>query len=134
MISGKEYYVGAAAAPLHDLVDQLLLCRTPIPRRSPVPSIDDVTDEVQRLREVMPQKVEQRARLACTGAQVDVGYPDSPVIPVVIHGLPLLPALTRVNSNERFHHQRPTIRLSDIRCRCFYVLYGIRSRLRQLDK
>ena len=58
MISREEYYVGASPAPVHDFIHQLLLNRTPVPRRSPVPSVYYVANEVEGLSDVMGEEIE----------------------------------------------------------------------------
>src|SRR5712672_4145908 len=55
VISRKEYYLGAAMTPSNDLIYQLLLRLTPVPRRAPVPSVYYVANKVQGLRDVMAQ-------------------------------------------------------------------------------
>src|SRR5271166_5958466 len=58
MMPRQEYYVGAAAAPSPNLIHHFLLLGTPVPRRSPVPAVDYVADQVKGLRNVTPQKIE----------------------------------------------------------------------------
>src|SRR5271167_4975146 len=53
MIPGDEYYVDASPPPLNDLIHYLLLRGTPVPRRPPVPSVNDVADQVKGLRNMM---------------------------------------------------------------------------------
>src|ERR1700691_1414417 len=98
MISRQEYYVGATPAPSHDFVDQLLLHGTPVPRRTAVPSVDDVADEIEGLRNMTAQEVEQRACLARSSSEVHIGDPDRSVIVALKHGLPSPPRLLRIDS------------------------------------
>jgi hypothetical protein len=60
---------------LHDVVVRL----RPEPAFAKLPSVDDVADEIQILRLVVPQEIEQIRRLAAARAEVDIGQPDRAV-------------------------------------------------------
>jgi hypothetical protein len=60
---------------LHDVVVRL----RPEPAFAKLPAVDDVADEIQVFRLVMPKEIEQIRRLAATRAEVDVGQPDRAV-------------------------------------------------------
>jgi hypothetical protein len=58
MIPRDEYYFGATMPPSYDLIDQFLLRLTPVPRRSPVPSVNYVANQVEGLRDMIAKKIE----------------------------------------------------------------------------
>ena len=64
-------------APLRDLAQQLLediVVRLRPMRAAPdLPEIDDVADEIDRVRLDLAQKIEQRRGLRCACAEVHVG-------------------------------------------------------------
>src|ERR1700678_310445 len=98
VISRQEYYIDATPAPSHDLIYQRLLRGTPVPRRPPVPSVDYVTHEIEGLRNMTAQEIEQRACLARSSSEVHIGDPDRSVIVALKHGLPSPPRLLRIDS------------------------------------
>ena len=58
VISRQENHVGATAAPLHDLIHQLLLSEAPVPRRAQVKPVDYIANEIEGLCNVMAKKIE----------------------------------------------------------------------------
>jgi hypothetical protein len=51
----------------------------PVPAALELPAVDDVADEVELIRFVVPQEIQQKIGLATGSTQVNIGYPDSPV-------------------------------------------------------
>jgi hypothetical protein len=82
---------------LHDIVVRL----GPEPAFLQLPSIDDVTDEIDRLGVVTAQEVEQEERLATLGSKVHVGDEIArklrgPGSPSAMRMLPCLPDTTNL--------------------------------------
>ncbi|KAF1857770.1 hypothetical protein Lal_00041159 [Lupinus albus] len=63
--------------PLADLAQELLhhvvMGLRPVPAGAELPAVDDVADEVDGVRVVVPQEAEQHPRLAPPGAEVQIG-------------------------------------------------------------
>src|SRR5580700_10629309 len=68
--------------------NQALLRGTPMPRRSAVPSVDYIADEIEGLCNMMSQEVEQRTCFARSRTEVHIGDPDRSVVTALKHGLP----------------------------------------------
>src|SRR5215469_5306581 len=129
MIARQENHIGAATPPLPDFIDQFLLLGAPVPRRPQVPSVDDVADQVERLRDMIPQEIEQRACLARACSEMHIRDPDRSVIHSLNHGppLPLMPreptrgSLPPASSDPIGLCARPTFPMSEL-----YDEYAIR--------
>jgi hypothetical protein len=62
----------------------------PIPRLAQPPAIDDVAHQIDRQRIVVAQEVEQIIGLAAARSEMDVRYPDRPILEDgrdVVHGI-----------------------------------------------
>src|SRR5207247_8569234 len=59
-----------------DLLDHIVVRLRPIPRFLQAPAVDDVADEVDRLRLGASQEVEEKLGLAAAGAEMQVRDPD----------------------------------------------------------
>ena len=79
MIAGQKLDAGAALAPGGDFFDDCLLRPVKPPRRSEVPTIDYVANEVQLFRLMVAQKIEQHLSLAGMRAEMKIRYPNSTI-------------------------------------------------------
>jgi len=79
MIAGNVDHLRAFAGFAQHFLDHVVVRLRPEPAFAELPSIDDVTDQIEVLRIVMAQKIEQIVRLAAAGAEMDIGQPDGPV-------------------------------------------------------
>src|SRR5216683_2640381 len=76
MVPGQENHVRTLSMPRSDLFDHLVLRGAPIPRRAEIPTVDDVSDQIQVFCLVVPQKAEKTISLARTCAKMEIRYPD----------------------------------------------------------
>src|SRR3546814_2072583 len=73
--------VGAALGALHHPADDGIVPFGPEVALLHPPAVDDVADQIERVRIDMIEKVDQQAIVAAARAEMDVGNPDRPVSP-----------------------------------------------------
>ena len=66
----------ALADLAQNLLDDVVVRLRPVPGFLQAPAVDDVADQIDRLRFGVAQEVEQKLGLAAAGAEMQVGDPD----------------------------------------------------------
>ena len=59
MIARQHHHAGAALGLLHQQLDELVVDRRPVPGAGEAPAIDDVAHEVDRIRLVVLEEIDQ---------------------------------------------------------------------------
>ena len=72
MVAGNEHHAGAAAHLAQKLLHHVVVRLRPIPSRAQPPAVDDVADQVNRVRLDVPQHVENEMRLATARSQMQI--------------------------------------------------------------
>ena len=96
VIAGDVDDLRAFARLAQDLLHDVVVRLRPEPAFAKLPAVDDVADQVQVFRFVMPQEVEQIRRLAAARAEVDVGEPDGAVAVRRVFGIRVVRGLVTV--------------------------------------
>jgi hypothetical protein len=79
VISRQKNDVRALSPPSGDFATNRRLRRAPIPRRTEVPTVDDVSNEEELVGTVMPQKIQQFLGFASARAKMQIGDPNGAV-------------------------------------------------------
>jgi hypothetical protein len=79
VISRQKNDVRALSPPSGDFAANRGLRRAPVPRRTEVPTVDDVADEEELVGRVMPQKIQQFLGFASARTKMQVGDPNRSV-------------------------------------------------------
>ncbi|MCY1515463.1 hypothetical protein D9M68_500510 [compost metagenome] len=88
VVAGDEDDPGTVARLAQDALDDVIVGAGPVPVLAQLPAVDDVAHQVQGVRIVVVQEVEQEFRLAPGGAQVNIGNPEGAPVRRVdfVHG------------------------------------------------
>ncbi|MCY1240141.1 hypothetical protein D9M72_529740 [compost metagenome] len=78
VIAGDVDDAGALAGLAQKLLDDVVAVLRPVPAALQPPAVDDVADQHDRLRFVMPQEIEQEVRLGGLRPEMDVGDEQRP--------------------------------------------------------
>ncbi|CFP04455.1 Uncharacterised protein [Bordetella pertussis] len=75
VVAGDEHHPGAVARLAQDALDHVIVGARPVPVLAQLPAVHDVAHQVQRVRIVMVEEIEQEFGLASGRSQVNVGNP-----------------------------------------------------------
>ena len=81
VIAGHVDQAGALARLAQQLLHHVVVRLRPVPARAQLPAVDDVADEVDHIRIVIPQKIEQQQRLASARTEMHVGNEERAKLP-----------------------------------------------------
>ena len=81
MVAGHVDHAGALARLAQQLLHYVVVRLRPVPARAQLPSVDDVADEVDHVRIMIPQKVEQQGRLAAARSEMHIGNEERAKLP-----------------------------------------------------
>ena len=81
VISWNVNYASAFAGFAQDFLDDVVMLLRPINSAAQRPDIDEITYNVERLKIILPKKIEQRRRIAAACAQVGIRDPSSAITP-----------------------------------------------------
>ena len=87
VIARHEHHPGAVPHLAQQLLNDVVVRLRPIPGGSQSPAVDDVADQVDRIRVVVAQKIENQGGLTSAGAQMHVGNEDRAVASSGVQGL-----------------------------------------------
>ncbi|MNT92390.1 hypothetical protein D3C72_2336650 [compost metagenome] len=76
MVAGDEHHPRAVAGLAQDALDDVVMRAWPMPVFAQLPAVHNVAHQIQGVRIVVVQEIEQEFRLAPGSAQVNVGNPE----------------------------------------------------------
>src|SRR5690554_3827024 len=85
MVAGNINDPRSALGPLQYAPDDVIMTARPVKLLFQPPSVNNISDQVERVAVDMVQKVDQQIGIASPRSQVDIGNPDRPVsLPVAV--------------------------------------------------
>ena len=80
VIAGDEYDARAFARLAQEFLNHIIVRLRPVPALFQLPAINNIADQINTLRFVVRQKVQQGVRLTILRTQMDIGQPQGAVV------------------------------------------------------
>lgn len=84
VIAGNVDDARALAREAQELLDDVVMRLGPVPAVAQLPAVEDVADQIERVGPVRSQEIEEIVSLATWRTEVDVRYPDRPVMMALV--------------------------------------------------
>ena len=75
VIPGNINHTRALACLAQDFLDNVVVFLRPVTRAAQLPDVDEIADDVERLKFVVAEKIKHRVRVASAGAKMHIGNP-----------------------------------------------------------